>query len=252
MAKRPLLVVPAIAVVALIWVWLSARPDSGFHPDLSGRDRLVTNEYAHWNPHAADSLTSKDWDVTSGSLFIRSQAGWTGVPDKATPNATSSNGTGSSVFRMTSQRSDFGDVTVGLRLKNLRLIDNGRQPAAETDGIHVFLRWQDPTEVYVASLNRRDNLLVVKKKLHGGTENGGTYFTLGQTHYQPSLGSWQSFSVKISSTGSSLVTITVRLGERTLLTAVDDGSHGRLILKPGRVGLRGDNCEFELKDFQVH
>jgi hypothetical protein len=64
-------------------------------------------------------------------------------------------------------------------------------------------------------------------------------------------GTWQPFSVRINSTGSSLVTITVRLGDRTLLTAIDDGSHGRLILKPGRVGLRGDNCEFEFKDFQV-
>jgi hypothetical protein len=226
-------------------------PDHEFVPALSGRDRLVTNEYAHWNPHAADAVRSSDWDVTSGSLFVRDGFGWSGVPDAATPNATSSAGTGSSVFRMTTRRHDFLNVAVRLQIRDLRLIGDGRFPPAATDGIHLFLRWQSPAQLYIVSLNRRDGTLVIKKKLRGGSENGGTYATLGQTSYPVRYGVWQPFEVQIISSGSSLVTIIVRQGDRELVRAVDDGGSGLMILQPGSVGIRADNCEFEFRDFSV-
>lgn len=222
-----------------------------FAPRLSGPDRLVTNEYTHWNPQAPNGRRSKDWDVTSGSLFVHDGVAWSGTPDKATPNADSSNGSGSSVFRMTTRRHDFGDVKVSLGLRNLGLISSGRAASSEIDGVHVFLRWQTPAELYVVSLNRRDDLVVIKKKRPGGTTNGGTYVTLGQTRYTVPYRAWQRFAVRIKTSGGDLVTISVRLGDHEVLSAVDDGTEGPAILARGAVGLRGDNCDFEFRDFRV-
>lgn len=230
----------------------NARSDPAlFAPRLSGPDRLLTNEYAHWNPQDPRSRTSRDWDVTSGSLFVRHGVAWSGRPDPATPDATSSRGTGSSVFRMTTRRRDFGDVAVALRLHDLGLTSAGRAPASEIDGVHVFLRWQSPAELYVVSLNRRDGLIVIKKKRPGGPANGGTYVTLGQTRYAVPYGRWQDFAVRIKTSGGDLVTIAVRRSGRDVLSAVDDGTEGPAILSRGAVGIRGDNCEFEFRDFRV-
>lgn len=256
MTSRRTIIAGAVAVAALppaVWS-LAGRGGAGdFASRTSGHDRLVTNEYAHWNPHAPDARRSPDWDVTSGSLFVRDGAGWSGPPDRAVPDARSSTGTGSSVFRMNTRRADFGDVRVTLRVRVLRLVPGGgRAPTEPTDGVHLMLRRQDQTELYVASLARRDGLLVVKKKLTGGTENGGTYTTLGQVRHPFRPGAWQSFDVRITSNGRSLVTIAVRQGGRELLEAVDDGRHGPPIVRPGSIGLRADNCEFAFADLRAH
>ncbi|WP_131742695.1 hypothetical protein [Actinomadura roseirufa] len=252
--RRLLLTVSAVmaALTAAGAAWYLTRPGdaAAFVPGTSGPDRLLTNEYAHWNPRAADARRSPDWDVTSGSLYVRGGAGWSGPPDAATPDARSSTGTGSSVFRMNSRRADFTDVRVTLRLRVLRLIDTPRTPPVPTDGVHVMLRRHDPTRLYVASLHRRDGLLVIKKKLTGGTENGGTYTTLAQTRYPPPRpGAWEPFEVTV--TGTSRVTITITRQGRTLLRAVDDGRHGPTIARPGSIGLRGDNCEFAFADLRA-
>jgi hypothetical protein len=223
-----------------------------FAPATSGPDRLVTNEYAHWNPGASDARRSPDWDMTSGSLFVRNGAGWSGPPDPGTPDARSSTGTGSSVFRMNTRRTDFGDVQVTLRIRTLRFVDGaGRAPTAPTDGVHLLLRRHDQTELYAASLNRRDGLLVVKKKLTGGTENGGTYVTLRQVRHPFQFGTWQTFDVRVTSRGRARVTVAVSQNGRRLLEAVDDGAHGPPITRPGSIGLRADNCEFEFQSLRA-
>ncbi|MWA00734.1 hypothetical protein F8568_010160 [Actinomadura sp. LD22] len=256
MSSRRTIVAGAVAAAALPAAVLSLRGCGGpgdFASRTSGRDRLVTNEYAHWNPRASDARRSPDWDVTSGSLFVRDGAGWSGPPDQAVPDARSSTGTGSSVFRMNTRRADFEDVRVTLRVRVLRLVPGGgRAPTEPTDGLHLMLRRQDQTELYVASLARRDGLLVVKKKLTGGTENGGTYTTLGQVRHPFRPGAWQSFDVRITSNGRSLVTIAVRQDGRVLLEAVDGGRHGPPIVRPGSIGLRADNCEFAFTDLRAH
>jgi hypothetical protein len=245
-------VVVAAAIPPAVWSMAGSDGPDGFAARTSGRDRLVTNEYAHWNPRASGARRSPDWDVTSGSFFVRHGVGWSGPPDLATPDARSSAGTGSSVFRMNTRRADFGDVRVTLRIRTLRFVAGGaRAPTEPTDGVHLMLRRQDQTELYVASLNRRDGLLVVKKKLTGGTENGGTYATLAQARYPFRLGAWQSFDVRITSNGRSLVTIAVYQDGRELLEAVDDGRHGPPIVRPGSIGLRADNCEFEFADLRA-
>ncbi|RSN69994.1 hypothetical protein [Actinomadura sp. WAC 06369] len=241
--RARLIVAGALAgAVPVAWaVWALARPDGPGRP--GGAARLVANEYAHWNPGAADARRSPVWDVTSGSLYERGGLLWTGPPDTAAPDAASSGGTGSSVFRMHSRRTDRRDVHVVLDVRNVRLLPGG---ARATDGVHVMLRRQDETELYVASLNRRDGLLVVKKKLRGGPANGGRYFTLAQVRHPYAFGAWQRFEVR--ATGTSPVVVTVAQAGRELLRAVDDGRrHDRPIVRPGSVGVRGDRCEFEFR-----
>lgn len=240
--RARLIVAGALAgAVPVAWaVWALTRPDGPGRAPVPAR--LVTNEYAHWNPDAPDARRSPTWDVTSGSLYERGDLLWTGPPDTAVPDATSSNGTGSSVFRMNTRRTDHLDVHVTLDVRNVRLLPGD---ARATDGVHVMLRRQDETELYVASLNRRDGLLVVKKKLRGGPDNGGRYFTLAQVRRPYAFGAWQRFDVRV--TGTSPVVLTVSQAGRELLRAVDDGRRDRPITRPGSVGVRGDRCEFEFR-----
>ena len=222
-----------------------------FAPSFAGPDRLLTNEFAHWNPGDKRAVISPDWDVTSGSLFIRDAAGWSGVPDTRAVDATSSTGTHSSVFRMTTRRRDFRDVAVSLRVRDFGLAAPGVTAPAEVDGIHLFLRYQTPDRLYVVSLNRRDNQIVIKKKLPGGPTAGGTYVTLGHTPYVVPYGAWQSFTVRITGGRGRPVQIWVAVGARDVLAVSDGGIGGPAIVSPGAVGLRGDYCEFEFRDFRV-
>jgi hypothetical protein len=169
-----------------------------------------------------------------------------GNPDGTEPNADSSNGTGSTIFRMNTKRRDFGDVRVNLRIRNLGLRGGG----PDTDGVHVWMHYQDQTKLYVASLNRRDNHIVIKKKLPPGDGNGGHYVELANVGYQVPIGAWQNFSVTIRSTGGAVV-ITVSKDGRQLVSTTDHGSGGEVITQQGAVGIRSDRCEFEFDGFQV-
>ncbi|GAA3345435.1 hypothetical protein GCM10020358_52500 [Amorphoplanes nipponensis] len=222
-----------------------------YRPDLSGPDRLIANEYAHWNPGDPRTVRSPEWDVTSGSLFLRDGTGWTGPPDAARPDIRSANGTGSSVFRATTKRHSFLDAFVVLRVRNLGLTSRGRMAPSSTDGIHVFLRWHSPEDLYVVSLNRRDERIVVKRKTPGGTVNGGTYATLGETAYPVPYGAWQTFRIAIENTAGRTVSISIGNADRTLLRVVDRGGAAPPNLTAGAVGLRADNCDFQFADFQV-
>jgi hypothetical protein len=241
-----------LAVAVLFGVQSGPVPDEPvYSPDLSGADRLLTNEYAHSNPGDDRAVRSTEWDVTSGSLFVRDGAGWTGPPDAASPDVSSANGTGSSVFRVTTRRHDFLNALVSLRVKNLGLTSQGRIKPAATDGIHIFLRWQSPEDLYVASLNRRDNQILIKRKSPGGDVNGGTYATLGQASYTVPYGEWQDLRIWIANTAEDTVTISVSTGERTLLKVVDRGTQAPASLSAGAIGLRGDNCDFQFDRLRV-
>ncbi|HEX5996409.1 MAG TPA: hypothetical protein VFY84_14805 [Jiangellales bacterium] len=250
-----LAVVLAMLPIVLIGFgpWIAGRlgTERAWEPSFAGPDRLVTNEVAHRAPNDPDSHVSPDWDVTSGSLFARGGAGWTGRPDAASPDASSSDGTGSSVFRMNSRRRDFRDVAVSLEVRNLGLTNAGRHPAQDLDGVHLFLRWQSQYHFYAVSLNRRDDTIVIKKKLPGGPVNGGEYETLGKVAYRVPRDVWQSFEVRIDNAEPDAVVISVAAGVTPVLTVVDNGPHGPVIDVAGAVGLRGDNCEFEFRQFRV-
>ncbi|GAA3193154.1 hypothetical protein GCM10010468_02310 [Actinocorallia longicatena] len=172
------------------------------------------------------------WQVTSGQFVRRGGVGWTNSP----------------IFRANTVRHDFTDVSVSVRLRHLGNTGGG----AATDGIHIWLRHVDQFKLYVVSVNRRDNRIVIKKKLPGGPDpaNGGTYYELGSVGYQVPANQWQSFTATSKTVGGA-VQISVTQGGKVLLTVSDKGEGGPPILEPGAVGLRSDNTTFEADDFQV-
>jgi hypothetical protein len=213
--------------------------------------QLVTNDFAYFNPSSPNAAQSADWIVTSGSLFAYNGAGWTGVPDSAKPNANSSNGTGSATFQALTRRHKFGNAAISFNLLNQRIITTPKTPAHHWDGVHVLLHYQSQYSFYAVSVNRRDDRILVKKKVPGGVINGGTYYTLGApVGYTPKPGRWQHILITIKSARHS-VTITVRMNARKLLSVTDHGSGGRPLSPSGAIGLRGDNTEFEFARFRV-
>jgi hypothetical protein len=219
----------------------------------TGLGGLVTNEYATWNRASAGAVRDDDWIVTSGSLFSRDGFGWSGVPDGTSPGPRSVGSNGSAVFRMTTRPSGFGDVAVRLRFRNLGLTSTTRTPKQAWDGIHVFLRYASPAELYYASLNRRDGTVAVKKKVHGGAHevDGGTYTTLATGHFAVPYGAWQEAEAVVRDVGHD-VAISVYVDGRLVVAALDHGQGGRApITEPGRVGIRADNCNFEVASFEV-
>ena len=213
--------------------------------------KLITNERAYYDPHAAGARLSPVWMVTSGSLFSDDGSGWTGIPDGVSPNVTSSNGTDSAVFRVVTRRSDFDDVSVAFQLWIAGLVTTPRTPAQSYDGVHVFLRYQNQTHLYVVSVYRRDGVVAVKEKIPGGPVNGGTYFTLGEARYRMPLKRWVSVNVSIVTLANDEVHIELFINGDKVLSAISTRSRAAPILAAGRVGLRGDNCQFFFRDFTV-
>lgn len=214
-------------------------------------DRLVTNEYAFWNPAAADAVFSPTWEMTSGSLFVRSGSGWTGVPDDRGPDATSSAATDSAVFRLTTRRSDLADVAVDFDLRLNGLTQTTTTPSVAWDGVHVFLRYQDEESLYYASVDRRDGTTTIKKKVRGGPSNGGTYFDLATGHHPVSWNTWEHVRATVGNTSDGGVAIQLFVGGVLVANAVDRGVGGPPITHAGKVGIRGDNAEFDVDEFLV-
>jgi hypothetical protein len=215
-------------------------------------DGLITNEFAFWDPGDSSSVVSPTWQLDSGSLFVLAGTGWTGVPDDTPPNATSSTGTDSAIFRLVTRRSDLGNVSVSFSLDNTGLSTTPSTPAVAWDGVHVFLRYQSETSLYYASINRRDGTSVIKKKVTGGPDNGGTYYDLTPyvSHPVP-YGTWQSVTATVRTNADGSVTIRLLSGGQLVVEATDHGTGGPPITSPGRVGLRGDNSNFRFDNFQV-
>jgi hypothetical protein len=158
------------------------------------------------------------------------------------------------VLRAVSTRTDHGNVRVSLALRPIQLIETGRTPRDDIDGVHIFLHYQSEFSTYYVSVFRRDGEIAIKKKVAGGPSNGGTYFTLASA---PSgigadlPGTWHQVEATISDGGPGGVRLTLSLDGRRALDVLDDGATAPVIGDPGRVGLRGDNCEFYVRDFRV-
>src|SRR6266851_10493195 len=87
-------------------------------------------------------------------------------------------------------------------------------------------------------------VLAIKEKIPGGPANGGTYYTLAEARARVPLGRWVPVSVSIVTAGNQAVRIGLSISGRKVLSSTS--SRGRVdpILAAGRVGLRGDNCQF--------
>jgi hypothetical protein len=216
---------------------------------------VVTNEFSYWNASNLQATLSPIWQMTSGSLFAQNGTGWTGVPDGcSTSSVHSTPCTASDVFRLNSAEYDFGDVTVSMDLLNNYQTSSSRTPAENWDGVHIWLHYQSEYNLYYASVNRRDGHIVIKKKCVGGSENGGTYYELGQGEvagYPIPFGVWQHVAAKIQDGSDGSVTITMYRGGKPVLSARDTGVGCSPITAPGSVGVRGDNDNFNFDNFAV-
>ena len=232
----------------------AARADTIVLSDpLNYPDGLITNEYAFWNPSDSASVKSPIWEMDSGSFFASGGAGWTGVPDDVSPNAKSTNGNNSAIFRLNTKEADFGDVSVSFSVLNQGLSTSPSTPAVDWDGLHIWLRYQSEYNLYYASINRRDNTVVIKKKIPGGPSNGGTYYEL--SNYVPHAvpyNTWQQVTASVKTNSNGSVTINLYDGSTLLVTATDNGTiGGPPITGLGRVGIRGDNANLKFKNFVV-
>jgi hypothetical protein len=208
----------------------------------------VTNEYAYRHPDDPARRVSRDWIVTSGSLFASGGAGWTGVPDRKTPNARSSSGTDSAVFRLVSRRRNFASVRVTFQLLVQRHAVVPGSERHDYDGVHVWLRYLSQTELYTLSVMRWDGQAVIKRKTSGGPSNGGTYRTLANTHSILPVGRWAPITVKAINRSAG-VQLTIIVHGKLVLRFIDSSRHA--LTQAGAIGIRGDNTEFKFRDLQA-
>jgi len=121
------------------------------------------------------------------------------------------------------------------------------------DGIHIFLRYQSEYNLYYASINRREQTSVIKKKCQGGTDNGGTYYEL--TSYVPHAwptNAWQHVSATVKNNTDGTVTIALYDDSGLVVQAIDNNRvQCPPITNPGAVGIRGDNNNFLIDEFTV-
>lgn len=213
-------------------------------------DGLISNEYAFWSPTARDRKMDPIWALNSGSFFNVDGAGSTGAPDDREPNAQSTNGTDSAIFRLITNESDFTDVAVGFQLRHEGFVSTPSTPPVDWDGVHIFLRYQSEESLYYASVNRRDGTTQIKKKVPGGPDNGGTYYTLASGTYRFPRNEWQTVAATIDDQPDGSVRINLAAGNQLLVSAVDRGVGGPVI-RSGAVGIRGDNSRFSVDEFVV-
>lgn len=226
-------------------------------------DGLITSEYAFWNPNDINAKRSADWEMTSGSLFAKALRGYSGVPNDGQVDIASAINN-SRVFRLTTKRKDFLNVSVKTQLIVVGQSSDAAWPPVSWDGIHIFLRYQTEFDLYYASINRRDGKCIIKKKRKDGPkpENGGTYTELGA--YTPHA--WmpntiQNVQATIKNQADGTVLIALLAEGKEIMHVIDDGKTGIIdgsvgnwgspIVTPGAVGIRGDNTEFYFDNFQV-
>lgn len=232
-----------------------------FSDDFSSyqRDSVIASEYSFQNGLSGPS----PWIATSGCLFERdglSATGWVGDPRSLPGDAQAAcDPNGSTVFRLVTKRTDFRNQSVSFRLflrtndaTGAPFLATDTTPALPWDGVKIFLRYQDSTHLYYASVARRDGAVVLKKKCPGGADAGGTYYDIGdETHGHPlPSDSWQTVQATARNVGDG-VQLSLSQNGTTLVTATDNGVGCAPIREPGRTGIRGDNVNFQFDDFVV-
>lgn len=177
-------------------------------------------------------INAGSWHVTSGR--------WTATGGRAFAN--------SGVFRADTRRTDFGNVDVTFSLVNNGLTTGSGQ---SWHGVHMFLRRQSEFHTYYLSINRRDGRSLIKKKVPGGSSNGGTYYDLASASFPVPYGSTQRVMGRAVNNSDGSVTVSLWVNGRLLMSATDRGTGGPPIRSPGGTGVRGDYTAFYTDDFTV-
>jgi hypothetical protein len=173
------------------------------------------------------------------------------------PDATSSNGTGSRVFRLRTARDDFRSVqqAVSVRINAFTPLEQG----TTWDGVVLWPRYRTEFALYFAYLLRRDGRVQLTKKCPGelpGGEyyNGGTYFPLTaelSSGEATEIGRWYVLATEIHDNADGSVTITGSRDGATILQATDDGVGCPPFRGAARLGVRADNTDFNLDAYRV-
>ena len=210
-------------------------------------DGVITNEYATKHPKDPRSHLSPRWTATSGSLFARDGKAWSGLPDDAgndEVDVDSKLRNNSAKLRVITKRADFLSVVVSFNLTNLQLVTTSETEERDFDGFHVFIRRQTEDLTYYVSVNRRDNTVVIKRKRD-------CYYPLNDpAAFNVPLGVPQRVRVESWTVAAGSVAFRLLIDDVLIQEAVDDSENA--ITVPGAVGIRGDNCEFLVDDFEVH
>jgi hypothetical protein len=247
-----------VVVVALLlggWALVAGgrSPGTLFVARFGGPDRLLTNEYATYHPHARGIVRSAQWMVTSGSLFIQAGAATNGHLDRIPPNAHSTNGTNSTVFRAYTKQHFVANYRVAFKLR-VRAPRPGAPPQTVAwNGVHLMVNAESPAAAYYVSMYRQDGFAVIKKKTAGGPVAGGTYQALSQ--YVPTRitpGHWTAIRVDVRQSEGGSVTIDLYEGGTLVVTATDDPAlSGSAAYTSGRLGIRADETVFAIKELTV-
>jgi hypothetical protein len=192
--------------------------------------------------------------VTSGSLFIRSGAATNGRLDHIAPNARSSNGTNSAVFRAYTRQLFTSNYRVTFELRVRAPQEVAGLPVESWDGVHLIVNAQSPQAAYYVSLFRRDGKVVIKKKTAGGPVAGGTYLMLSK--YMEGLmapGRWTSVRVDVHQAADGSATLALYEDGTLAVTATDSlPISGSPPYVTGRLGLRADKTTFAVRNLTVH
>lgn len=239
------------------WVGLVLLSDA--FPGPNGPGSLITNEYAFVE---LGGVRSDVWEVTSGSLFWRAGAGWTGRPSAdCSPDLDSTPCTNSGVFRLRTRRADFVDARLDINLRVNALTEVADATSSDGEGVSLWLRYgpdrassSEGTDLYKFEVTRRDGAVAIKKKCYDpdeGADNQGKYYELGRRERQPiAYGRWQQVGASARNAAGG-VTLRLSRGGDILLEATDRGTGCAPFRGPGRAGVRGDDADFEIDDVRV-
>jgi hypothetical protein len=162
----------------------------------------------------------------------------------------SSGKNGSAVLRVITKRADFLDVSVRFRVTNLRLVTTPRTPEKAWNGLHLFLRRQDEDNTYYVDINRRDNALQIKRKRKDAGQDQAMYVPIAErTQFNVPYGVEQRVRVDCWTLARGLVQFRLYINDVMVQQTAD--ASGPSVFPAGAVGIRGDNCEFVIDDFEL-
>jgi hypothetical protein len=216
--------------------------------------------------------------MTSGSLFSADGMGWSGVPDTIAPDAASSAGNDSAVFRLRTKRSDFRNVRVDVDVRVNSWSD--ARPGYEWPEVVLWLRYASEFNVYWASMLRADGKVDIEKKVactqlpdgcaEGYADNEGQYYILPPSYtsdgWPVELGVWYHLTVAVrNGPGGSVAIATFRDGQ-LMSEALDVGvgqevqnaADGAFTANPtppiageAKLGIRADDADFNVAHYVV-
>lgn len=228
----------------------AVSPGVLFSDAFSGPDGIITSADAFWNPYDTTLARDPNWEGESGTMYRRAEAA------RSTTNITR-------VFRFWTTRSDFANVNVQMDLRtHFYHAGDLSMPAASWDGVKLWLRRQvingtssanvSPA-LYTAEVNRRQGNVVIQKKCTGQD----SYTVLANTAWSGNpnpakIGQWERVGGTVRTNADGSVTVQVIRDGAVVLTGTDNGAGGCApITAAGKVGVRGDNTEFDFDNFTV-